>query len=350
MTVLEKGIEIGEVVVYELDTRLTRKTKVIQTGQDLSIGDVCEPGTDTTEKRQATTAANEVQSIVFGGTPTGGDFVLWIESRDGIMVPTGALNHNSSGATITTALNLACGVANGIVASGTTLPDQTITFTYSGTGYAGLPKAQIVADITGLTGGSPTAVESTTTQGHVSGGLADSVCLENLAPVDEVQTIVFGNEDTAPTGGTFTLSVLKRDGTVGTTTNLAWDATTAAISTALDVVTGNTADIVCTGSQLDWANSITTTFTFSGGDYAGRTHRLVAVDDALATGGTDIIQTIARTTTGKQREGVFLTAGPAIVDKDQLDYNSTTESVVDAALLALGIDAQSEPTYTVQST
>ena len=67
------------------------------------------------------------------------------------------------------------------------------------------------------------------------------------------------------------------------------------------------------------------------------------------TGGTPTAVE-ARTTAGKQRESVFLVAGPAIVDKSQLDYNSTTESIVDAALLALGIDVQSEPTYTVQST
>ena len=58
----------------------------------------------------------------------------------------------------------------------------------------------------------------------------------------------------------------------------------------------------------------------------------------------------ARTTTGKQRESALLVAGPAIVDKSELNYNSTTEANVDAALLALGIDKQEQPTYTVQST
>jgi len=340
-TTLENTKKPGEVVVYELDTRLTRVKDAVVTSQELAIGDVCE--TVDGEKQIVSAAVNEVQSIVFSGTPTGGDFVLWIENIEGIMVPTGALAHNASAATVTTALNLACGVTNGIVATGTTLPDQTYTFTYSGTGYAGLAKSQIVADITGLTGGAPVAVESTTTQGHAAGGLADSICLDVIAPVDEVQTIVMGG---TPTGGTFALSVLKRDGTVGTTTNIAYNATAATISTALDVVTGNTADIVCTGSQLP---DQTLTFTYSGGDYAGRPHRIISADIALQTGGTPTAVE-ARTTQGKDAEGMFLTKGPAIVDKDQLNYNSTTESVVDALLLALGIDVQEEPTYTTQTT
>ncbi len=344
MTVLTKEKAIGEIVVNEYDTRITRKTFEVQTGQDLSLGDVCEPGTDATEKRLVTVAANEVQAIVFGGTPTGGTFVLWTESLDGVMVPTTALAYNASAATISTALDAANGETAGIVATGTTLPDQTITFTYSGTNYAAKGWSEVVADISLLTGGTPTAVESTTTNGHASGGLADSICLVNAEPIDEVQSIVFGG---TPTGGTFTLTVLKQDtGATKATTALAYNASAATISTALDVATGNTADIVCTGTTLP---DQTLTFTYSGGEYAGRTHRIIAADTALLTGGTPTAVE-SRTTAGQQRESVFLVGGPSIVDKDQLDYNSTTESVVDAALLALGINNQEEPTYTTQTT
>jgi hypothetical protein len=198
-------------------------------------------------------------------------------------------------------------------------------------------------DVSALTGASTVTVVETT-EGHVAGGLADSVCLLDAAAVDEVQSIVMGG---TPTGGTFTLTVVKQDTGVATaTTALAYNASAATISTALDVVTGNTADIVCTGTTLP---DQTLTFTFSGGEYAGRPHRIIVADVALSTGGTPTaVET--RTTAGKQRESVFLVAGPAIVDKDQLNYNLATESVVDAALLALGISNQSEPTYTEQTT
>lgn len=347
MTVLTKEKAVGEVVVYELDTRLTRKTKVVQTAQDLDVGDVCEPGTDSAEKRKATTAADEVQTITVGGTSSAGTLKLGFKLPDGAIAWTDTIAWSATEATMTTSAQAALDnlLGSNAVVIGTIADTSALVMvlTFSGTSYKELPQPQVHVDVAELTGASTVAVAETT-KGHASGGLADSVCLKDAAPVDEVQTIVFGG---TPTGGTYTLAFLKRDGTVGTTTGLNHNANLATINTAIDVVTGNTSDIVATGG-IPSADG-TLTLTYSGGDYAGRPHRIVVANLSSLTGGTPTAVE-ARTTAGKQRESVFLVAGPAIVDKSQLDYNSTTESVVDAALLALGIDVQSEPTYTVQST
>lgn len=347
--VLTKEIAVGEVVVHEYDTRITRKTKVVQTGQDLSIGDVCEPGTVSSEKRQVTTAADEVQTVSIGGTATTGTLKFGFRQPDGSLAWTDTITWSGTEATfqsnMQTALDALLG-SNAVIA-GLSADSATAVFTltFSGTGYTSLPQPQIHIDISALDAATTVTVAETT-KGHASGGLADSVCLKDAAAVDEVQTVVLTG---TPTGGDYTLAFLKRNGEVGTTTSLNHNASLSTINTAIDVVTGNTSDIVVTG-DIPSANG-TLTLTYSGGDYSGRPHRLVVFTSSM-TGGTPTAgtQVVARTTTGKQRESVFLVAGPAIVDKSNLDYNSTTEANVDAALLALGIEKQTGPTYTEQTT
>jgi hypothetical protein len=347
MTVLTKEKAVGEVVVWETETRITRETKVVQTGQDLDVGDVCEPGTVATEKRKVTGAATEVQTITVGGTCSGGTLKLGITQPDGSLVWTDTIAWSATEATMTASVNAALdnvlGASEVVCATIADTASLAMVLTFSGSSYASLAQVPVHVDAAALTGASTVTVAQTTV-GQASGAAADSVCIKDAAAVDEVQTIVFGG---TPTGGTFTLSVLKQDtGAVGTTTALAYNASAATISTALNVVTGNTGDIVATGTTLP---DQTITFTFSGGEYAGRSHRLISPDTALLTGGTPTA-VAARTTTGKQRESVFLVRGPAIVDKSELDYNSTTEANVDAALAALGIETQTQPTYSVQST
>jgi hypothetical protein len=339
VTPLVEGAVLGDVLKFELDQRFCRKTHPVLTGQSLGIGDICEfDTTKTTEKKKVTVAVDEVQSIVFGGTPTGGTFVLWVESIDGIMVPTTALAYNASAATISTALDVALGAGNPCVATGTTLPDNTITFTYSGTGFTGTPRKQIVVDISLSTGGSPTAAESTTTQGHASGGLADSICTEVVVGADEVQSLVHGG---TPTGGTFTLSVEDKNGVLQTTTALAYNASAATITTALDVALESGA-VVMTGTTLP---DQTHTATFSGDDYSGRTKPLITYDLSSLTGGTPTLA-VSRTTVGTGPNAVFIERGPAILDYAGLNYNSTTEATVNTALEALGILVRTGPTYT----
>ncbi len=338
---ISEGEVLSDLLKFEMDQRFCREVHPVLTGQTLILGDVCEFDlTVTDEKKLVSVAVDEVQSIVFAGTPTGGDFVLWVESLDGIMVPTTALAHSASAATISTALDVALGSGNPCVATGTTLPDNTITFTYSGTSFTGTPRKQIVADISGLTGGTPTAAESTNTRCHASGALADSICLgpEGTA-TDEIQTVVFGG---TPTGGTFTLTVKDKNGVDKTTTALAYNASAATITTALNVATGVTNAVVATGSTLP---DQTITFTYSGAGYSGRAFALIVIDDDNLTGGTPTA-VIARSTAGGFPESLFLVRGSAIVDVAILNLNSTTSAVVVAALAALGILARSAPTYT----
>lgn len=340
ITPIVEGEVLGDLLKVEEDHRICREVHPVLAGQSLVLGDACEFDlTRTTEKKIVSAAADEVQSIIFGGTPTGGTFVLWVESLEGIMVPTTGLAHNATAATISTALDVALNVVGGCVATGTTLPDQTITFTYSGTGFTGTPRKQIVADLLALTGGTPTAVESTTTQGHASGGLVDSICLEDVAPVNEVQTATFAG---TPSGGTFTISLYDKYGNLKTTTALNHNSSAATITTALDVALAEAGMCVATGTTLP---DQVITFTYSGAGYCGRPFPLITADLTSLTGGTPTC-VVARTTAGKEPDGLFLVRGSAIVDYEYVNFNSCTEAIVIAGLAALGILVRTGPTYT----
>jgi hypothetical protein len=85
--------------------------------------------------------ANEVQTITFNAAATGGNMQLRVPLTDGTMEVTGLIAWNATDATwlaaINTALDATTGVVGGIVATGAA-PDTALTFTFSGTGYAGL--------------------------------------------------------------------------------------------------------------------------------------------------------------------------------------------------------------------
>lgn len=99
------------------------------------------------------------------------------------------------------------------------------------------------------------------------------------AAANEVQTLTI-----TATGGTYTLTFNGQ-----TTTAIAWNATAAAVQTALEALSNVAAgDIVVTTAG---ANRV---LTF-GGDYAAQDVPLVVVDAAAATGGT---VTAAQTTAG----------------------------------------------------
>lgn len=103
---------------------------------------------DTTTGEVTITAlgVNEVQTITFNAAATGGNIALRVPMADGTMEVTALAAWNATDATylaaIQTALDNATGVANGIVVSGAA-PDTALTFTFSGTGYAGLNHAPI---------------------------------------------------------------------------------------------------------------------------------------------------------------------------------------------------------------
>lgn len=126
--------------------------------------------TSTGDVTVTAVAANEVQTITFNATATAGNLQLIVPRPDGTLVQTGNAAWNATDATflsnINTALDAATGVSGGIVATGAA-PDDALTLTYSGAGYAG--EAQPLAAV----GVYPTGPVSSTvvrTTGGASGG------------------------------------------------------------------------------------------------------------------------------------------------------------------------------------
>jgi hypothetical protein len=115
------------------------------------------------------TAANQVDLITFNATATGGNLQLTIQKTDGSYATTGNAAWNATDATflsnINTALDAATGIAGGIVATGAA-PDDAITLTYSGTGYAGSPWRRATVAV------FPTSVASATYSNTTAAGVA----------------------------------------------------------------------------------------------------------------------------------------------------------------------------------
>lgn len=109
-----------------------------------------------------------------------------------------------------------------------------------------------------------------------------------LAVRDEVQTVVQFTSD--PSGGTFTLAFVMRNGESFTTAGIAHSADAATIETAIDtaatsVVTGWTnGDITVTGGTL-LAAGADVVLTYDGASVAGLNHGLVVLDGGNLTGG-----------------------------------------------------------------
>jgi hypothetical protein len=113
-------------------------------------------------------AINEVQTLTGGGTWSAGTYVLTILGQ-----PTSAIAFGANAATIQTALNTALSTAYGATYSvgvtGGPLGTTPVVVTFSGTGVAGRNVAMISADISLVTGSSPTVSVAETTPGY-SGG------------------------------------------------------------------------------------------------------------------------------------------------------------------------------------
>lgn len=88
---------------------------------------------------------NAVQTITFNAAASGGTYVFRVPKVDGTFVNV-PVTWNGTDATllsnINTALDAATTVVGGIVATGAA-PDTALTFTFSGTGYAGQPQPHI---------------------------------------------------------------------------------------------------------------------------------------------------------------------------------------------------------------
>ncbi len=344
VTPIAEGEVLGDLLKFEADQRFCREVHPILTGQTLVLGDACEFDlTKTTEKKLVSAAVDEVQTVTVGGTSSGGTIKLGFTLPDGSVVWTDTIAWSATEATMTTSANAALDnvLGSSEVVCGTIADTASLVMvlTFSGSTFDDIAHVPVHVDTSALTDATTVTVAETT-KGHAAGARADSLCLgPNGTAADEVQSVIFGG---TPTGGTFTISLKDKKGVTKTTTAIAYNASAATITTALGVALGLTNAVVATGSTLP---DQTITFTYSGTDYSGRAFALLTVDDDLSTGGTPTA-VITRTTAGAYQEAVFLVRGAAIVDAEFVNYNSTTEAVVIAALKALGILVRSGPTYT----
>jgi len=159
------SITLPAQVVTELVRRKGASGTFKLTGPPAAAG-VVRTLTITYSGTSATTATitdpnvNEVQTLTPTTAASAGTFALEMLQSDGLTVgTTGPLAYNASVATIQTALDLASGVANGVVltTAASAAPISTpaaMVFTFSGTGYAGLPAPNKIKFLpgTGLTG------------------------------------------------------------------------------------------------------------------------------------------------------------------------------------------------------
>lgn len=290
----------------------------------------------------------EVQTLSTTGTPTGGTFTLSYNGQT-----TAGIAFNAAAATVQTALRLLPGLTGTVITAGGGALPTPVTLTFSGTLLG--PQPAIVANGAALTGGTtPTAAVARTTPGVSALGVAvaatrkayyntdlklsrvraprphafmvgrrDNNLAVTLGPVSaggtanfpissseiiepllcsvrgavvptslaagtaEVQTLTQGN---TPTGGTFTLSFLGQ-----TTSTIVFNATAAAVGTALNAltsITGVGGVGVPTGGPFN-TTPIVITFTNTGNQPA-----IVANGAALTGAGAQPTATITETTPG----------------------------------------------------
>ena len=107
------------------------------------------------------TEQDEQQTMTITGSPTGGTFTLAYQGET-----TSALNHNSSAATVQSALEALSSIGSGNVScSGGDLPGTAVVVTFQGT-LENTDTDPLMADGSGLTGGtSPAVTVEETTKG-----------------------------------------------------------------------------------------------------------------------------------------------------------------------------------------
>jgi hypothetical protein len=240
--------------------------------------------------------ANEVQTISWSVTPTGGTFTITATKADGSVVTTAPIAYGATcSTTVANALIAILGTAAvSVAATSSTTADNGFAITFSGTGYAALNQPAVAVDTTLLTSATVTPVVTVTetTRGYAA---AQNVTITAVG-VNEVQTVSF---NISSTGGNVVIEYT--DPTTGArsrTAPAAWSATDAtylgAIQSALDTATGVANGIVVSAiSATD--TDLGFKLTFSGTGYAAKTHPLVTIT-TLPTSSTS--HSVARTVTG----------------------------------------------------
>ncbi|MFD7980182.1 hypothetical protein [Streptomyces sp. NPDC059071] len=151
-------------------------------------------------------------------------------------------------------------------------------------------KSMDVYPVTVASKSSNISVENEAAKFMVKFVITDTPALNLAVPAagtDEVQSIAITG---APTGGTFTLTFSGQ-----TTSGIAFNATVAAVQTALEGLSNiNPGDVVCAGGPLP-GTAVTVTF---GGQYDGQDVAQMTASGAGLTGGTSPAVTVTTTTPG----------------------------------------------------
>ena len=310
---------------------------------------VTTPGGDSAGAATTTTAGvagvNEVQSIAAHTAATGGTYTLTLTLSGESAFTTGAIAYNANAATIQTAIDVAATTAAitgwtnaDIVVTGGPLSSGALTLTFSGNSVKEKNHTQTTIDGAALTAAGTAGAPSTTTPGDVG--------------VDEVQSIA---AHVAATGGTYTLSLNINGGGVVTTGAIAYNANAATVQTAINAVSGVTADhIVVTGGPL---SSGALTLTFSGDDVDETDQAQTTIDGALLTiagtagapststqgvVGVNEVQSIApylNTVTGGTYTLSLTINGGGVVTTGALAYNASAATVQTAVNAVSGVTA-----------
>lgn len=186
----------------------------------------------------ALSVSNEVQTLTILRA-TGGTYTLTFDGQT-----TGNIAYNASAATIQSALEALSNLAPGDVT--VAFPSSGVfTITFGGA-YVGLNVPLITSNASSLTGSSASAVV-TTVRNYSLG--ASFVCTiqfnvtQTVSPLNEKQTFKINNN---PTSGTFTLTYSGQ-----TTGNIAYNASLATITTALEALSNIApGDVLLTGGPL----------------------------------------------------------------------------------------------------
>ena len=168
------SLTVSAAVATEIIRRIGSTGTLTLTGPPAANGTVSQK-TATFSAVGATTvtitalSANEVQRVDMNIASTGGNVVLKIPKADGTFVLTTPAAWSATDATylanIQAVLDVASGVANGIVVTAIPTVDTDLGFilTFSGTGYAGLPANGLVTVETLPTSSTAATVTRTTT-------------------------------------------------------------------------------------------------------------------------------------------------------------------------------------------
>lgn len=232
-------------------------------------------------------SVNDVQTVSFGAVAAAsGAFTISLLTSAGIVGTTTALAFNASIATIQTALDVASGVANGVVASsaGTAAPASTPTpliLTFSGTGYANLQ--QPLVDINKQLIGGPINANQLLTAGNV-------VIVPAVAnvPPNQIQQVTTNINASA---GAIIIAITRPSGIIGYAGPIAYNASIATIQTALDLASGVANGVVASsaGSVAPFSNATPLILTFSGTGFANTIWPLVLIEaDSTLAGTTKI--------------------------------------------------------------